>query len=300
MTRSQDPYRAALQRKVADDIVQRISASLRRGGYKPQDLFSKLDADGSGQLSRQELLSIILRLEPGLSPAEQDAIFQRFDADGSGSVSWAEFWETIQGGATQAAQTLPSAMPLRPLDPGARLGATAPVQTQPVAIQAGGLDQTIHPQELQRQRAMAEEILARIAASIARAGRRPQEFLRDARGILSRGEVEQTLFRFEPTLSTIERDAIIARLGADGYGNVNAAEFCRILGGDLSQAGNLPALPVPEVPVGMAPQELLKQVATELRRSGVGPFPLLLFLFGLGHLSIFEPHYGDSMSKTDS
>lgn len=62
--------------------------------------------------------------------------------DGSGSVSWAEFWETIQGGAvfglkvlshskcenlpvihvlggaTQAAQTLPSAMPLRPLDPG--------------------------------------------------------------------------------------------------------------------------------------------------------------------------------------
>lgn len=199
----QDTYRAALQRKVADDIVQRISASLRRGGYKPQDLFSKLDADGSGQLSRQELLSIVLRLEPGLSPAEQEAIFQRFDADGSGSVSWAEFWETIQGGgaAQPLAQTLPArvpgtgALPLRPLDPGFGLAATAPAQ--PVAVQAGGFDQTIHPQELQRQRAMAEEILARIAANIARAGRRPQEFLRDSRGTLARGEVEQTLFRFE-------------------------------------------------------------------------------------------------------
>eukprot|EP00435_Cladocopium_sp_Y103_P060655 s755_g22.t1 len=285
-----DTYRAALQRKVADDIVQRISASLRRGGYKPQDLFSKLDADGSGQLSRQELLSIVLRLEPGLSPAEQEAIFQRFDADGSGSVSWAEFWETIQGGgaAQPLAQTLPArvgvagALPLRPLDPGSGLAATAPAQ-QPVAVQAGGFDQTIHPQdpgaavELQRQRAMAEEILARIAANIVRAGRRPQEFLRDARGTLARGEVEQTLFRFEPNLSAYEREAIISRLGADGhlaaqrvrrYGNVNAAEFCRILGGDLAQIGKSLVQPA-EVPVGMAPQELLKQVATELRRSGV-------------------------------
>ena len=145
--------------------------------------------------------------------------------DGSGSVSWAEFWETIQGGAvffsakfwvirrwcenlpvihmnhmlggaTQVAQTLPSAMPLRPLDPGqghllvssaaspkkdikgARLGATAPVrcpalhgslpclprvsmwftkvQTQPVAIQAGGLDQTIHPQVLDLEEFLVE------------------------------------------------------------------------------------------------------------------------------------------------
>eukprot|EP00435_Cladocopium_sp_Y103_P061212 s755_g22.t2 len=279
-----DTYRAALQRKVADDIVQRISASLRRGGYKPQDLFSKLDADGSGQLSRQELLSIVLRLEPGLSPAEQEAIFQRFDADGSGSVSWAEFWETIQGGgaAQPLAQTLPArvgvagALPLRPLDPGSGLAATAPAQ-QPVAVQAGGFDQTIHPQdpgaavELQRQRAMAEEILARIAANIVRAGRRPQEFLRDARGTLARGEVEQTLFRFEPNLSAYEREAIISRLGADGhlaaqrvrrYGNVNAAEFCRILGGDLAQIGKSLVQPA-EVPVGMAPQELLKQVATE-------------------------------------
>ena len=111
-------------------------------------------------------------------------------------------------GATQAAQTLPSAMPLRPLDPGhlhlmvkkcsydtitilayisnehsfhggcfpkrCKIGSNSTsrdaqlykacclvcqelnhvilctkVQTQPVAIQAGGLDQTIHPQDLE-------------------------------------------------------------------------------------------------------------------------------------------------------
>ncbi|CAJ1361366.1 unnamed protein product [Effrenium voratum] len=286
---AQDPYRAALQRKVADDIIQRLSATLRRGGYRPEDLFSKLDADGSGHLSRQELLSIILRLEPGLSPAEQDAVFQCFDADGSGGVSWSEFWQTIQGGATMAsqplAQTLPptaSAMPLAPLS-GMPLSATAvPAHA---AVQTG-FDKTIHPQELQRQRMLAEEILGRIAATISRTGRRPQDFLRDVRGTLFRAEVEQTLFRFEPNLTAYERDAVMQRLGADGHGNVDATELCRILGGDLSRTLDPRALPA-EIPVGMAPQELLRQVAAELRRSGVEAATLFrsLDVSGSGHLS---------------
>ncbi|CAE6971904.1 unnamed protein product [Symbiodinium natans] len=275
----QDPYRAALQRKLADEIIQRLATSLRRGGYRPQDLFSKLDADGSGQLSRQELLSIILRFESGLTPQEQDAIFQRFDADNSGCVSWSEFWNTIQGGETGASQgppqaslfqTLPPTTPgavLAPLHPG--LSASAPVQA--VGVQAG-LDRTLHPQELQRQQlATAEAVLGRIAAAIARSGRRPHDFLTrlDARAAtLSRAEVEQTLFRLEPNLSAYEREAVLVRLGMDRNAGVDVLDFCRILGGDLAMTIDPRASSLPEVPVGLAAQELLRQVSAELRRNG--------------------------------
>eukprot|EP00439_Symbiodinium_sp_Y106_P043196 s723_g5.t1 len=317
----QDPYREALQRKLADEIIQRLANSLRRGGYRPQDLFSKLDADGSGRLSRQELLSIVLRFEPGLTPTEQDAIFQRFDADNSGCISWAEFWNTIQGGnstagtgATKACrafasevlvlrvggqlslpQTLPPTTPgalLAPLQPG--LAPFAPAQT--VGVQAGALERTLHPQELQHQRATAEEVIRRIAAAIARSGRRPHDFITrlDARAsTLSRSEVEQTLFRLEPNLSGYEREAVLVRLGLDrlffstfwllrapvcftrvcrfplrGGNAVDFLDFCRILGGDLSITIDPRASSLPEVPVGLASQELLRQVSSELQRNG--------------------------------
>ncbi|CAE7819009.1 GFT1 [Symbiodinium sp. CCMP2592] len=213
------------KQELKTEIIQRLANSLRRGGYRPQDLFSKLDADGSGRLSRQELLSIVLRFEPGLTPTEQDAIFQRFDADNSGCISWAEFWNTIQGGNSTAGtggqlslpQTLPPTTPgalLAPLQPG--LAPLAPAQT--VGVQAGALERTLHPQELQHQRATAEEVIRRIAAAIARSGRRPHDFITrlDARAsTLSRSEVEQTLFRLEPSLSGYEREAVLVRLGLD-------------------------------------------------------------------------------------
>ncbi|CAE8587003.1 unnamed protein product, partial [Polarella glacialis] len=124
-------------------------------GTHPQDLFSKLDLDGNGQLSRPELLSIILRLEPGLSPAEQEAIWDRFDVDRDGLVSIAEFCRTLQG-----------------------------VGPSPPAVTA----QDPYRESLGRR--LADDVIQRITTSLTRSGTHPQDLFSkldlDGNGNLSR------------------------------------------------------------------------------------------------------------------
>jgi len=151
----------------------------------------------------------------------------------------------------------------------------------------------LHPQELQHQRATAEEVIRRIAAAIARSGRRPHDFITrlDARAsTLSRSEVEQTLFRLEPNLSGYEREAVLVRLGLDRGNAVDFLDFCRILGGDLSITIDPRASSLPEVPVGLASQELLRQVSSELQRNGVDASTLFrsLDISGCGRLSAHD------------
>ncbi|CAE7650137.1 unnamed protein product [Symbiodinium sp. KB8] len=71
-----------------------------------------------------------------------------------------------------------------------------------------------------------------------------------------------------PNLSGYEREAVLVRLGLDRGNAVDFLDFCRILGGDLSITIDPRASSLPEVPVGLASQELLRQVSSELQRNG--------------------------------
>lgn len=85
-----------LSDKMGKDVITRIASSLARVGSTPQDLFQRLDVDRNGRLSRAEIETVILGLEPYLSISERDAIWQRFDRDASGSVDLNEFYQALQ------------------------------------------------------------------------------------------------------------------------------------------------------------------------------------------------------------
>jgi Ca2+-binding EF-hand superfamily protein len=57
--------------------------------------FKDADADGSGQLTRCELLLMLKKLPLKLSSLEQHELLEAMDADGSGEVSWSEFIDVV-------------------------------------------------------------------------------------------------------------------------------------------------------------------------------------------------------------
>lgn len=57
----------------------------------PRSLFDRLDVDGSGALSRGEVLAEVRRLCPLSKPSDVDALFKRYDVDGSGELEHGEF-----------------------------------------------------------------------------------------------------------------------------------------------------------------------------------------------------------------
>jgi len=53
--------------------------------------FKKYDKDGDGNISRQELRSMMHQLDPSLSDDDISAVFDRIDVDGSGVIDYKEF-----------------------------------------------------------------------------------------------------------------------------------------------------------------------------------------------------------------
>jgi Ca2+-binding EF-hand superfamily protein len=62
-----------VQRKLVEDVLSRVAASIARAVRSPQDLFAKLDVDGNGRLSRVELEQLLERFQPDLSPFDREA-----------------------------------------------------------------------------------------------------------------------------------------------------------------------------------------------------------------------------------
>jgi hypothetical protein len=60
-----------------------------------QDLFSQIDADGDGQISKSEFESALGA--GGTNIAQADDVFSKLDKDGSGTVSLDEMWSALRG-----------------------------------------------------------------------------------------------------------------------------------------------------------------------------------------------------------
>ena len=58
---------------------------------KSADAFKQIDADGSGQLSRDELSVALKRYNVNLDGDQVDKLIQSCDADGNGDISYSEF-----------------------------------------------------------------------------------------------------------------------------------------------------------------------------------------------------------------
>eukprot|EP00933_Yihiella_yeosuensis_P061632 TRINITY_DN6446_c0_g1_i1.p1 TRINITY_DN6446_c0_g1~~TRINITY_DN6446_c0_g1_i1.p1 ORF type:complete len:441 (-),score=69.51 TRINITY_DN6446_c0_g1_i1:20-1342(-) len=84
-----------LSHQMGEDVIARIASSVVRLGTTPQKLFSKLDLDKNGRLSRSELEQLIYGFEPHLSLSEKESLWRRFDKDASGNVDLNEFHKAL-------------------------------------------------------------------------------------------------------------------------------------------------------------------------------------------------------------
>ena len=64
-----------------------------RGGDAPDDLFSKVDSDGSGSVNTAELTSMLKQMsgDDSISDEDAQALFSALDSDGDGALTQSEF-----------------------------------------------------------------------------------------------------------------------------------------------------------------------------------------------------------------
>lgn len=62
-----------------------------RADFIPIDNFRLIDKNGSGFLSKQEVLSFCEKLDLPVTPAELEVLFERYDIDRDGQLSYSEY-----------------------------------------------------------------------------------------------------------------------------------------------------------------------------------------------------------------
>jgi len=100
---SKSPIKAALELNSAVSLVQAWWIAMREGHslrrhMNLRQVFSLLDADGSGELEREEVIEALTCMgDCKLSTEEAEAIFKAGDEDGSGTIDPEEFVSMVEG-----------------------------------------------------------------------------------------------------------------------------------------------------------------------------------------------------------
>eukprot|EP00929_Paragymnodinium_shiwhaense_P008281 TRINITY_DN11222_c0_g1_i1.p1 TRINITY_DN11222_c0_g1~~TRINITY_DN11222_c0_g1_i1.p1 ORF type:complete len:1106 (-),score=292.16 TRINITY_DN11222_c0_g1_i1:37-3354(-) len=81
------------------DPLELLAFIVQNAGGRPmlEELFARVDEDGSGELDREEIGTLCLSLSGGLTEEEIDRIFNIMDADGGGTVDVDEFAAILLG-----------------------------------------------------------------------------------------------------------------------------------------------------------------------------------------------------------
>eukprot|EP00929_Paragymnodinium_shiwhaense_P034535 TRINITY_DN18779_c0_g2_i1.p1 TRINITY_DN18779_c0_g2~~TRINITY_DN18779_c0_g2_i1.p1 ORF type:complete len:2004 (+),score=587.90 TRINITY_DN18779_c0_g2_i1:82-6093(+) len=82
--------------QVIEDIVLKIAKAVVKRGLSAEELFRRVDTDGSGELDRDELAAVVRKLHRGFTEEELDKLFHFLDADGGGTVSVDEFCQALE------------------------------------------------------------------------------------------------------------------------------------------------------------------------------------------------------------
>lgn len=86
------------------DFAQARGAGMPAPGSGTRDdLFAKVDSDGSGELSSDELTALVQKIDGSATDEDTQALFGKLDSDGDGSLSQAEF----DAGRPQHAAAMP-------------------------------------------------------------------------------------------------------------------------------------------------------------------------------------------------
>jgi calmodulin len=192
--------------------------------------FKVADADGSGQLTRRELLLMLKKLPLKLSSAEQHELLEGMDADGSGEVSWSEFIDVVpamlqQISAAHAEENGENGETQNKPHPGQDwcelITPTGEIYWYNKASRENVREK---PKDLIEWEAGQEPLMPGIEDYLSEQFEVADE---DASGCLSRSEFVAMMATMELGLKTEQLSELLSRMDADDSGSVTWAELVK-------------------------------------------------------------------------
>jgi Ca2+-binding EF-hand superfamily protein len=84
------------EQRFREELFMRVASAIKRLGYSNMKLFEEVDANRSGDLTREELRQLCVFVQPDLSRTELEVIFKHFDHDNNNSITKEEFCKALE------------------------------------------------------------------------------------------------------------------------------------------------------------------------------------------------------------
>lgn len=88
--------REAMMEHVSQSLIKLVD-SLKGKGERVWEMMTRLDQDGNGTLSHQEIRWCLKDMKCFLTPEEESILIHSFDQDGTGDIDYVEFYNVLTG-----------------------------------------------------------------------------------------------------------------------------------------------------------------------------------------------------------